>query len=122
MPKKESESELQAFERVLQLDKSAWADEMRAKHEKYSMYVASLTVARDAIALAQGRLNNGETSKEGAVELLEGAKEVLGPFLGETVSSGTIQISEADGAARRDSPRPRRGLASPRIYMGDCFF
>lgn len=82
-----NETELEAFDRIVQKEKdAAWAKEMREKHEKFAMYVASLTVARSAIGLAQGRLANAEGTKEGAQDLIEGAKEVLGPWLGETVS------------------------------------
>lgn len=84
--KKAEESELEAFDRIVQKDKDAWGKEMRDKHEKYGMFLSCLSVARGAIGLAQGRLANAEGTKEGAEELIEGAKEVLGPYLGETVS------------------------------------
>jgi hypothetical protein len=59
---------------------------MREKDEKFGMYLSSLARSAKAIDIAKGRLVRQDLAAEGVRELVEGAMDVLGPYLGETVS------------------------------------
>ncbi|WVF72463.1 cysteine-tRNA ligase [Kwoniella sp. CBS 6097] len=75
------------FEAALQKDQSdaEWARAAREKEEKFSLYLVSLTKARDAIKVAEQRLS-AQQGGEGAVEdLVKGTGDVLGPYYGETL-------------------------------------
>lgn len=50
------------------------------------MYIASLTRARDAIRIAEGRLGGKKADGSAVADLLGGTAEVIGPHLGTTVS------------------------------------
>jgi len=59
------------------------------------MYLTSLGRAAKAIEVAERRVESGDSGNEGVRELVEGASEVLGPHLGETVchlSSATLHF------------------------------
>lgn len=87
LPTPNSDS-LEHFNAILEKDSSdsEWARTAREKEEKFGMYLASLSRAARAIEVAQGRLEAGNSGAEAVKELVEGASEVLGPYLGETVS------------------------------------
>ena len=64
----------------------AWTSAAREKEEKFGMYITSLTRSSAAIRLAEERLKKGDTSGEAVKDLVDGAADVLGPYLGQTVS------------------------------------
>jgi cysteinyl-tRNA synthetase len=57
---------------------------MREKDEKFGMYMGSLAKSCQAIKVARGRMGK-DGGGEAVKELVEGAADVLGPYLGETV-------------------------------------
>jgi cysteinyl-tRNA synthetase len=61
---------------------------MRDKEEKWGMYLSSLSKSRDAILTADKRLEDGQgqIGSEAVQDLVEGASDVLGPWLGETLA------------------------------------
>lgn len=72
---------------LLQKDQSEaqWAKEAREREEKFGMYLASLSKARDAYNAAQQRVGKPEGEGQAVKDLVEGAADVLGPYLGEKV-------------------------------------
>lgn len=58
-----------------------FAKAAKEKEEKFGMYLSSLSKASAAIQTAEKSLNSNGSVKE----LVEGAADVLGPYLGETV-------------------------------------
>ena len=79
---------LTQFDAILAKDQAdpEWAKSAREKEEKFGMYLTSLTRASSAIRTAEKRASSGDAGSEGVKELVEGAADVLGPHLGETVS------------------------------------
>ena len=63
-----------------------WAKNAREKDEKFGLYLNCLSRSKAAILLAEERLKKQETRGEAAKALIEGAGDILGPYLGETVS------------------------------------
>jgi cysteinyl-tRNA synthetase len=65
-----------------------FARAMRDKEEKWGMYLSSLSKSRDAILTADKRLEDGQgqIGSEAVQDLVEGASDVLGPWLGETLA------------------------------------
>lgn len=83
-----SGSAAEHFALVQERDRSDgdWATLAREKDEKWSLYLTSLTRAGEALEVA-GRKMDGQGAGEGGVkELVDGSADVLGPYLGETVS------------------------------------
>lgn len=72
---------------LLQKDQSEaqWAKEAREREEKFGMYLASLSKARDAYNSAQQKVGKPEGEGQAVKDLVEGATDVLGPYLGEKV-------------------------------------
>jgi cysteinyl-tRNA synthetase len=80
---------LDHFSAVLAKDSAdaEFARSMRDKEEKWGMYLSSLAKSRDAILTAEKRLEGGQGQTAEAVQdLVEGASDVLGPWLGETLA------------------------------------
>jgi cysteinyl-tRNA synthetase len=63
------------------------------------MYLTSLSKSSAAIRTAAKRLNGSEAGQEGVKDLVEGAGDVLGPYLGETVRTGFAPWSRANGSS-----------------------
>lgn len=80
---------LDHFDAILAKDTAdpEWAKSAREKEEKFAMYLSSLSKSSAAIRTAEKRLASGETGVEGVKDLVDGAADVLGPYLGETVRS-----------------------------------
>ncbi|KIR96146.1 cysteine-tRNA ligase [Cryptococcus deuterogattii 2001/935-1] len=70
---------------LLQKDQfeAQWAKEAREKEEKFGMYLASLSKAREAHNAAQQKVGKPEGEGQAVKDLVEGAADVLGPYLGE---------------------------------------
>ncbi|KAK8869958.1 cysteine-tRNA ligase [Kwoniella newhampshirensis] len=86
------------FETILTRDKSdaTWAKSARDKDEKFGLYLTSLSKARDAYRIAEQRLETAEVGGDGVRDLVEGASDVLGPYLGDTLGdtiSDPISVS-----------------------------
>jgi cysteinyl-tRNA synthetase len=69
---------------------SAWAKEAREKDEKFGMYLNSLSRSSTAIRSAQERFDKQEIGGDAANNLIEAAGDVLGPYIGQTVSAECI--------------------------------
>jgi len=67
-------------------DTGRGAKAAREKDEKFGMYLNSLSRAKSAIQLAEERLSKQETGETAVKDLVDGAGDALGPYLGETVS------------------------------------
>ena len=87
-------SALEHFDAIIDKDQKdeAWAAEARTKDEKFGMHVASLTRARDAIRIAEDQIKSAKPETFGATagtqavfDLVGGAYDILGPYLGTTV-------------------------------------
>lgn len=85
---------LEHFDAIVNKDQTdeAWAAEARVKEEKFGMHIASLTRARDAIRIAEDQIKSAKPESFGATagqqavaDLVGGAYDVLGPYLGTTV-------------------------------------
>ncbi|KAK4689957.1 cysteinyl-tRNA synthetase, partial [Tremellales sp. Uapishka_1] len=87
-----SSTSLQHFEAIVAKDTAdvEWAKTAREKEEKFAMHLASLTRSRDAILVAEQRLTKGASEVDDVKELVDGAAEILGPYLGEKLAH-TIQ-------------------------------
>jgi len=88
---------LAQFDAILAKDQAdpEWAKSAREKEEKFGMYLTSLTRASSAIRTAEERAGSGDAGVEGVKELVEGAADVLGPHLGETVSGYRLASVQA---------------------------
>ena len=75
-----------------------WAAEARAKEEKFGMYLTSLSKAQAAIQQAETRLASSTAGGDSVKDLVEGASDVLGPYLGAKVSG---QVVEGNGQLNR---------------------
>jgi cysteinyl-tRNA synthetase len=75
------------FADILKRDQAdaAFASAAREKEEKWGLYLTSLTKADQAIQIALKQLE-GSTGKEDVTALVDGAADILGPYLGDTVS------------------------------------
>lgn len=87
-PSSPNDDSISHFQAILAKDNSdsAWAKAAREKEEKFSMYLTSLSKSGDAIRQAEALLAKGQSSAEDVKSLVEGASDVLGPYLGEKVS------------------------------------
>jgi cysteinyl-tRNA synthetase len=89
-------SSLEHFDAIVNKDQTdeAWAAEARTKDEKFGMHVASLIRARDAIRIAEDQMKSAKPESFGATagqqavfDLVGGAYDVLGLYLGTTVGA-----------------------------------
>lgn len=64
---------------------TAFAAAAREKEEKWGLYLASMGKASKALDVAGERVEAGNVGREGVEELVDGAADVLGPYLGDTV-------------------------------------
>lgn len=97
-------SGVEHFDAILAKDAAdaEWARVAREKEEKFSMYLTSLSKASAAIRTAAQRVNGSEGGQEGVKELVEGAADVLGPYLGETVrAKDMLRFGADDSSATR---------------------
>jgi hypothetical protein len=78
---------LTIFDAILAKDQAdaEWAKSAREREEKFGMYLTSLSRASAAIRTAETQVGSQSSSKA-VKELVDGAADVLGPHLGETVS------------------------------------
>lgn len=83
---------------LLQKDQSEaqWAKEAREREEKFGMYLTSLSKAREAYNSAQQKVGKPEGEGQAVKDLVEGAADVLGPYLGEKVWHMFIVLSSSD--------------------------
>lgn len=81
-----SEDALEQFTAIAKRYESdaAFAQAARDREEKFSMYIASLTKARDAIIAAEKGTANGPVDG-GVKEFVDATSDVLGPYLGDTL-------------------------------------
>ncbi len=109
------------FDAILQKATSdaEFAKAAREKEEKFSMYLASLSKASDAIRTAEKRLTAQEGESAAVKELVDGAADVLGPYLGETVS--TYSSAELI-LARAHNQRPNISITDARRVLGGQIF
>lgn len=79
---------LEHFALVRERDKGdkEFARIAREKDEKWSLYLTNLTRAGDALEGARRSLDGQDKGNGGVKDLVEGSADVLGPYLGETVS------------------------------------
>ena len=79
---------LTVFDAILAKDSAdaEWAKSAREREEKFGMYLTSLTRASAAIRAAQEQVGGSSSSSKAVKELVDGAADVLGPHLGDTVS------------------------------------
>lgn len=63
-----------------------WARQAREKEEKWGMYLASMAKGVEALEVARRRQEGQDGEGSAVKELVDGSADVLGPYLGETVS------------------------------------
>jgi cysteinyl-tRNA synthetase len=117
-PSGDNEDGLAHFDAILQRATSdaEFTTAAKEKEEKFTMYLASLSKASEAIRLAEKRLTAQEGGAEAVKELVDGAADVLGPYLGETVS--IVILSAPLILAWTYYPRPHLGLERARSVLG----
>ncbi|WVN89023.1 cysteine-tRNA ligase [Cryptococcus depauperatus CBS 7841] len=74
-----------------------WANEAREKEEKFGMYLASLAKAKEAYNNAKGKLDRPGNDNKAVKDLVEGATDILGPYLGDKLAetiSDPIAVSQ----------------------------
>ena len=76
------------FAAILQRDETdkAFAVAAREKEEKWTLYLASMQKALKGLEVAEQRLKAGKQGEGEVGDLVAAASDVLGPYLGETVS------------------------------------
>ena len=82
------------FQDVVKRDTAdaAFAAAAREKEEKWGLYLASMGKASKALDVARERVEAGDEGKEEVEELVDGAADVLGPYLGDTVRPSSLSF------------------------------